>query len=1176
MKRIDEKVKDIVEVRSHGTLIDFAIDPIQTLAGYHFTDITSDLMSKWINGAIRVSKGSGEGFALAGFRGVGKSHFLAAFGAILGHPEIRSRISDSHVSSAAQSLTRRSHAVAFLRRGSQDSLLAELKDAVAPLLGSEPAALSDSLNELLLRANECAGDLPFVLLIDTASERSSRVSRDDGHLLSAIAEAAKALGIFVGIALDDDISGADGANSAISRSFVIDYLDQEHLYKIVDNHIFPKQARMQPVLQQIYEYYRGVIPNFRWSEERFRSLYPLHPAIMEVAPFVRLYMHEFALLNFAAEAGSRILGRPANSLIAPDEVFDKVEKSLRRVDALKGAFAAFDKINTEVVVKTPVMKRLQAKLILKGLFLFSLNDEGATAVEIAASTLIFDENDPEAAIRDVESLMAAFAAASPEGIAGTLDANGLVRYRFKLDGKDDLKTALDEAGALAGATVVDDILRKLMDDRFSDCSFVESGESSSISSSDCQLEWRGGLRKGKIYWPTAETTNQFDSQTIVEWKVALDIGGRSIPVKSSASELPVVVWKSSELRTDEIETLKRYHVLLTDPAIRTDFEEHIAAAVQAHILSVEKILQRVFLDDGVLLIEGFEYNFVEEARTAHSFSQIFTIMLESLFEGRFPLHPYFSQMIRMKDVSNLVADLFGGARPNLEEVQHMAETYALPLGIVAMPGSYFIPAEAETLQELPLVRDILDVIKSNKEPVSLLNVIFARLGEAPYGLVHEAGYLLLAAMVSGRLLDFVTSNGDRISHRSLDLQLIWDDIIGIAIPAESAYSNERLVMWGTLLTGNLALKGLNKTEDRLNVLQSLQDWLAAWNSGCLSDRFDAIRDDRLNTNIWRLARNSIKAFRIAADSIAAVVDSSLPIEGCLQRVADAFADSDAEFARFSSDLATVEEFITGTILREEVGTWLSLCEITGIPEIDAIALLLGDAIGRAPNSSTATCNDDIAELWTRFKSEYSAYFVERHDLLLSTPTLRDKLDEIHKTDLWWEFENLCGIPAFDRSFKAASRSIVKRIKQFDCKFDTDKILATAMPVCGCSFTLGQAETVESLPQTLWETVNEGLASYRQTLRLRKDELVAKMIGLPEESSDGSAPDARDTLTKYLSSANENRRLSNSELSLIRNLFAMTSNITTEDVYEIDEIGPFTESEGFPVSIDVAEYHPLQQ
>ena len=394
MKRIQEKVKDIVEVRDFRSLQDFIADPAQTLSGYHFTDVTSDLMAKWLDRAAGVQVQNGAACALAGYRGVGKSHFLAALGAILANPELRSRVTDSHVAAGAQLLKRRHYPVAYVRRGSHATLLEELKDAIATVFEIDPGELGDSLPELLANAADRAGELPFVLMIDTAFGRDARVSRDDGIFLGEMAAAAHELNVFIGVALDDDIAGADGVNAAIVRSFSIDYLDQEHLYKIVDAHVFPKHRQMLPLLHDIYNEFREVLPSFRWSEQRFSSLYPLHPVTLEIAPFVRLYVQDFALLGFASEAGAKILGRPANSLIGLDEVFDRVETNLRKTEELKEVFAAYDKLNTDIIGQIPVMQRLQAKLILKALLLLSLDGNGTTASDISAAMLIFDENDP--------------------------------------------------------------------------------------------------------------------------------------------------------------------------------------------------------------------------------------------------------------------------------------------------------------------------------------------------------------------------------------------------------------------------------------------------------------------------------------------------------------------------------------------------------------------------------------------------------------------------------------------------------------------------------------------------------------------------------------------------------------------------------------------------------------
>src|SRR6185436_10005837 len=296
-----------------------------------------------------------------------------------------------------------------------------------------------------------------------------RVTRDDGPFLSELAEAAKGMNVFLGVALDDDIAGADGSNLAISRSFSIDYLDQEHLYKVVNTYVFPKHHQAPAVLAEIYGYFRGVLPNFRWSEQRFSALYPLHPAILEVAPFVRLYVHDFALLGFASAAAERIMGRPANSLIGLDEVFDNVEKSLRTIQDLEEAFTAYDHLNNEVVGKIPILRRLQAKLILKALLILSLDGQGTTADEISAAMLIFDEEEPGRAISIVNDLIGKFAGELPDDIQILAEEGRETRYGFKVSSKDSLNRALTDAITDIPASVVPKVLRRLMQERFTDC-----------------------------------------------------------------------------------------------------------------------------------------------------------------------------------------------------------------------------------------------------------------------------------------------------------------------------------------------------------------------------------------------------------------------------------------------------------------------------------------------------------------------------------------------------------------------------------------------------------------------------------------------------------------------------------------------------------------------------------
>ena len=166
MKRIQEKVKDVVDVRPYTNLQDYFSDPAQTLGAYHFTDATADMMAKWLDRVADVQVQNGAAIALAGYRGVGKSHFLATFGAIAANPELRSRVTDQHVAASAQRLKRRHYLAANVRRGTHPTIIAELKDALARAFEVDASNLSNSLSDLLRLASEKAGDLPFIIIID--------------------------------------------------------------------------------------------------------------------------------------------------------------------------------------------------------------------------------------------------------------------------------------------------------------------------------------------------------------------------------------------------------------------------------------------------------------------------------------------------------------------------------------------------------------------------------------------------------------------------------------------------------------------------------------------------------------------------------------------------------------------------------------------------------------------------------------------------------------------------------------------------------------------------------------------------------------------------------------------------------------------------------------------------
>lgn len=431
MKRIQEKIKDLIEPHAYDAVRDFAAEPARALAAYRFTDVTSDLLARWLDALSGVGRGRGAAHALAGARGVGKSHTLAVFGAIACSESLARAVDDAHVATSAQRLARRRFLVARVERGTRETLAEEMAAALARAFGGGESQWSGTPREMLAAAASREPDATVVVLVDTASTRPSRVSRDDGPLLGEMAAATRGTAAFVALALDDDIAGADGANVALSGTYRIDYLDTEHLYHVADQHVLCKKPQARSTLHEIYASLRATVSGFNWSELRFGLLYPVHPLIADVASAVRLYVPNFSFLPFAASVARHAASRPALSLILLDELFDGVETELRKSTELRGAFAAYDHLLAESVERLPVMQRYQARLLLKSLFILSLDGRGATARELCAALLLPDD-DAQAAGQVAETLERFTTAALPSSMHVNAPADGgETNYRFQ-------------------------------------------------------------------------------------------------------------------------------------------------------------------------------------------------------------------------------------------------------------------------------------------------------------------------------------------------------------------------------------------------------------------------------------------------------------------------------------------------------------------------------------------------------------------------------------------------------------------------------------------------------------------------------------------------------------------------------------------------------------------------
>jgi hypothetical protein len=506
--------------------------------------------------------------------------------------------------------------------------------------------------------------------------------------------------------------------------------------------------------------------------------------------------------------------------------------------------------------------------------------------------LMFDEADPAAGVANVQGILQSFADGSPDGVKKT-ESDREAKFAFKIGGGgcENLNTLLDESVAAISPEIVEQILRRMTAEKFSEFDISDDGASIWATS---HVVWRGGIRPGEIIWQAGGVVPVVGDES-GNWKV--HVRYNSEPGSANASlRWPQCEWVLGDLSADDIKTISRYHVLQTDSDLRENSREAAATAMHAHSIAVGKIWQRLFLDDSRVVTASKEYRFTDDARASNDLAQLFKPMIEEELEQQFPSHPEFTEVLGGREVSLLTEQLFSGSGSDGAEVQKLAASFALPLGLVYEHEGVLIPQPPEVLGEVPAVKQIVELADLNKGDVVPISDLSRRMQAAPFGLTREAQHLILVALVSQRVFEFVTSSENRINHRSLDLQIIWEDIVGLAAPSAEGYSDEQLLNWAVILTGDRSLKTLRISDARLKVYEVLSQWLVEWQRKRVVERFDALPDENLTSKIWRTAASVKKTFSVVAESIDALIQDKVELFACLLMFADVFANSEEEYA----------------------------------------------------------------------------------------------------------------------------------------------------------------------------------------------------------------------------------------------------------------------------------------
>lgn len=1020
MKRIPEKVRDIVEVRPYTTVDDLFREPEATLSNYRFTDITSYMMARWFDAV--VSRETDQMCrAIAGFRGVGKSHFLAAFALLMSHPELRSRSTDQHVQSSLQQLLRRHYPIVNVRRGSGPSLLSEIRNAAALAFGLSTEKAGSTVSDVVAAIAESSGGLTPILIIDSNPERSGPIERNDGDALAETAECCRSASVFLGIALDDEISMADGSNSAISKSFNIEYLDPENLHKIVNTYIFPKNPRNQVLLASLYEGFRYAIPDFKWSEQRFSALYPLHPILLELTPFIRSYLPKFALFGFASAAGERILGRPADSLIGIDDVFDAVEFDLRKVPELSSAFAAYDEASTRIGQTVPVSARHKAKLVLKVLLLNSLAQRSSSGADIAAATMIDDDGEPGNSVRDLESILNGYAMSLPDAISVETADNFPPRYRFKICSSEFEK----RLGLLIGSgdpSTAEQVFANAVADRFPELGPILAGETHSAA---LFTEWRGSLRPGRISKPGPSTAGETSSGRL-DWEVVLELSGIGSKDRRSEFSGTRIEWVVSPLSDHEKHSLTAHKALSSDAELRSMYPDEFSASALAMSNAVAAAVQRTMVDEARLVIDGFDFNFSDAARQATSLSQMIGEMLEPLFEAIYFEHPYFVETLNPEIVDRFVKSLREGDNAN-----QGALTFGIALGVAEFGESGFAILSKETLREAPYVSAILKEMEGPEASGETnLDALHRPLSLPPAGLTIDALRVILSSMAYRGLIDLVTAQDERVSGRSIDLKLDWSNIKAAVLPESKKFSGAKLLDWARMICKDDTLTSLSNAGDRAKILEAFVEIASQWERRNPFGAFESVPDSYLNTRMWRHSNKTWEPYSVMVANVNEALNGNLSIEECIDSICSSFLSRMEMFLRSRESIIAIEGFGKIVPEAERIGNYLALAELTGEPDVDDSRGRLREALAASVDEPSEHGLRELGYCWEKYVRLYAEYY-----------------STLHKQQ--YDSADLC--EPEDGSSEQRPQPRKKRVRRgSNCSLDPEQFIQAA-PYCKCGF-----------------------------------------------------------------------------------------------------------------------------
>ncbi len=1153
------EVDPYVEV-GHGR----SVDPAALLSAVLSVDDIGNTLAHLAEAATGVAAPAR---ILSGPHGAGKSTSLAVINALAANPDLRSRSQHHQIRNAASVLAGTRLIPVFVDPAETpsedlDTALREGFAAATTIAAASgiPAAEWNAAAVSEEPFERAFGLIPpgcrMLLIVDGLSTWLPTADREAVRgaisTLSAIGERASSDSLSILVALDEESLNGNAACLPLLKCFQVEYLPISTLAKLVDRFIFRKDAKQRTELVKVYDELRRILPTFRWSCEDTTTLYPLHPATIDVAGVLGKYAPSFSFLRFASNAGNRAKGRRELSLVVLDDLFDSCEYELRKAPELASGFEIYDDfVNAAVPRFTESQQRFWSKLVLKGLFLESLAGRSVTARDLSDVMMLYEESDPDAGERIVEGILQAFASHAPRQIV-VESTGGATTYRLPVAETGSGTRVVNEIASAIRADDprLGDVLVGLGAARFPDWP-VDLSDSAGYAHLD--VPWRGTWRLGRLGFrveteiveippldaivplsavepseagagenPSATaaapagTTSQVTFAPAadvceLDWEVSLVPIGSPIDLRGGPASL--VLWVPGEPDESDVQILRRLAALRApDPRLDAPGLDRDAVLAEAEAEG-GLVFHHLYLEKGRFLGPSWEVSGAEQA-VRETLGGLLARVLDAPLAERYPQHPVFAGELDDAATRLLVEKFFvgGAGTPN---VQQAAASLAAPLGLAeeSEHGHYRFNPSSEMALSLPCNIEPLRLAEAAGDAGVPMAAVYQELRREPYGLQRSAQKLILAAMVASGRLKLVGPNGE-LTVEGLETAGDLDEYTHVLRSGLTLYPNATLLEWSRLVTDTDDLDDLVTAEGRQAVRRALERWLERWQEMDLKARFSEVPPEAATRRTWQLIAASKQYFDSSARQIQSILSEEVTLEDGLGRIVTTFAANPTIYQRALRDLRTLTSFIDWTPYFVGAKEYVLSADRSSEPRIEAARVELLDFIASPHRLLDDNKRRRFETVYESFQKDYADFYVAAHEVHVGSRSDFEALDAYLDSSSWMGFQLLSHVRVVNERYYSLATEMVQNIRDMACELPTRELLIER-PSCVCGFRLGNADGIARMMERLRLIVDRGTAHHIVSLRQFRSSILS---GLRQVQSDAAYADASVPLIALLSSS----------------------------------------------------------